>query len=109
MYEDVARMDRETRRLLVQLACFGAWSDLEVHPREREVVLQIAMNLALEDDLEEVKGWLQHAPPEVDPNKIPVDQRQAFMDALVAVVLADGRVTPEESITVRLIREMLFQ
>lgn len=108
MNEDVARMDRETRRLLVQLSCFGAWSDLEVHPREREVVLQIAMNLALEDDLDEVKEWLDHTPPEIDPNTIPVDQRQAFMDALVAVVLADGRVTPEESATVRLIREMLF-
>ncbi len=108
MNDDIARMDRETRRLLVQLACFAAWSDLEVHPREREVVLQIAMNLALEDELDEVEEWLTHAPPEIDPNVIPRDQRQAFQDALVAVVLADGRVTPEESATVRLIREMLF-
>jgi len=109
MHDDIASMDKEARMHLVQLACFAAWSDLEVHPRERGVVMSIAMNVGLDDeDLAEVTEWLDHAPPELDPNVIPVEQRQAFMDALVAVVLADGRVTPEESATVRLIREMLF-
>ena len=101
-------MDHRTRKQLVQLACVAAWSDTTIQPEERTVILQLCIELALDErDMEEVRSWLDGAPPYFDPQDVPPEHRQDFLDALLAVVAADGRVSPDESETLMLIRELL--
>lgn len=109
MADNVADLPLETRRHLLGLACLAAWSDLVVVPEERELVLDKAVKLAMgEDQIKEVESWLKGAPPEFDPNDIPLEHRQLYLDTLLEVILADGRVAPEECEMLRLMREMLL-
>jgi len=95
------------KKKLVQLACIAAWVDLEVKPTERDVVLAIATQLGYsQDELLEVRGWLEHAPPEIDPYEIPTEERQAFLEAFLEVASADGRIAAEESEMIRILREL---
>lgn len=95
------------KKKLVQMACVAAWSDLEVRTQEREVVLDIARQLGFAgDELQEIRGWLEHAAPEFDPYEIPLDYRQAFLEAFLEVATADGRIAAEESETIKLLREL---
>lgn len=104
----IDELDKESRRKLLHLVCVAAWSDLSVSPEERLVVMQLCMELTqVEEELEEVRSWLDAPPPYFDPQQIPAEHRQAFFEALLAVVAADGRVTPEESETIRLIGELI--
>lgn len=104
----IASMPPHTRKKLVQMACVAAWSDLEIQDSERKVVFEIATQLALNAaELEEVKRWLDEAPPEFDPYDVPHEHRQAFLEAFLEVVTADGRIDAEESETIRVLRELL--
>ncbi|MCC6620580.1 MAG: TerB family tellurite resistance protein [Deltaproteobacteria bacterium] len=95
------------RKKLVQMASVAAWVDLEVRAAEREVVLDIARQMGLAGkDLDEVKGWLENAPPEFDPYEIPLQHRQAFLEAFLEVATADGRIAAEESEMIRILREL---
>lgn len=108
MDKDLTQLDPQSRRNLLKLACFAAWSDLEVVDAERAVVLELAALLTVGgDELAEVRGWLAGPPAEFDPAEVPVRHRELFLDALVAVVLADGRFVPEECETLRLISELI--
>ena len=101
-------MSQATRKRLVQMACVAAWSDMSIAQVEREVVMNLASSLGLsEPDLAEVQTWLKHPPPDFDPYDIPREHRQTFLDALVTVMKADGRLDPEESETLRLISELV--
>lgn len=105
---NVASMPPATRKKLVQMACVAAWSDLEIKDSERRVVFEIATQLALSpDELEDVRRWLEEAPPEFDPYEIPAEHRQAFLSAFLEVVTADGRIDPEESESIQLLRELM--
>ena len=93
---------------LIQMACVAAWSDMDIAPEERTVVLELATRLALgEDELKTVEAWLKSPPPEFDPYSIPRAYREAFLAAMVNVAKADGRIDPEETETFRLIRELV--
>ncbi|MDP7112474.1 MAG: TerB family tellurite resistance protein [Myxococcota bacterium] len=101
-------LDAATRRNLLKLACHAAWSDLEVVPEERVAVLELAAVLAVgEEELAEVRSWLDHAPEEFDPAEVAPTHRELFLDTLMAVVLADGRFVPEECQTLQLISALL--
>ncbi|MGM0578451.1 MAG: hypothetical protein ACQEXJ_22195 [Myxococcota bacterium] len=101
-------MSTTTRKNLVQMACVAAWSDLSVAEAERRAILDLAMRLALDDeDLAEVRTWLDAPPPEFDPNDIPEAHRKTFVDALEDVVKADGRLDADECITLGIIRELV--
>ncbi|GMV43982.1 MAG: hypothetical protein AMXMBFR64_56980 [Myxococcales bacterium] len=101
-------MDEVTRERLVQLACVAAWSDFHVAPEERKVVLTLAAELAIGDrSMERVYRWLDEAPPYLDPQAIPVEHRAVFLDALQAVIRADGRLDPAECETLRLIKQLV--
>ena len=109
MLKDIQELDLEERLQLVQLACLAAWADLIVVPEERQVVFELANHLAFgEEQLEEVSQWLTGPPPEIDPGTLPLEHRQLFLDALLEVVLADGRLEPEESEMLTLLRELLL-
>ncbi len=62
------------------------------------------------EELDQVRGWLEVPPPaeELDPSQIPREHRQLFLDAARAMVVADGRVDPEEAENLALF-EMLVQ
>lgn len=106
---NIAKMSPETRKKLVQMACIAAWSDLEIHETERRVVYDLATQLALPgEELAEVYEWLQAPPPDFDPYEIPNEHRAAFLEAFLEVMTADGRIDPEESETIRLLRELVI-
>lgn len=105
---NIATMTPTTRKKLVQMACVAAWSDLEIREEERRVIFDLATQLALPGaDLAEVKDWLTTPPPDFDPYDIPNEHRQAFLEAFLEVVTADGRIHAEESETIRLLRELV--
>jgi len=105
---NVASMPPATRKKLVHMACVAAWSDLEIKESERNVVFEIATQLALtRDEMDEVRRWLEEPPPEFDPYDIPHEHRQSFLTAFLEVVTADGRIDVEESESIRLLRELL--
>ncbi len=104
----IATMSPSTRKKLVQMACIAAWSDLEIHESERRVIFDLATQLALPgSELDEVREWLKSPPPDFDPYEIPNEHRAAFLEAFLEVVTADGRIDPEESETIRLLRELV--
>lgn len=103
-------LTREDRLRLMKFVCSFAWADLEVQSAERKFVARLAR--ALELDAEErklVNEWLQTPPrpEEVDPTTIPKAQREIFLDAVKAVVVADGQVSPEEAENLALFRALL--
>ena len=103
----VLEMRRVERLKLVQLACHAAWADLSVQNEEREVILSLAKHLQLPaEDIDCVVSWLKHGPPDFDPYDIPASHRKAFFETMMEVVNADGRVDPEESETIQLLREL---
>ena len=105
--DDIASLDEQTRRRLVQLACVGAWSDMSVAPEERQFVLQLCAELALGPrGCDEVQRWLDGPPPDFDPNEVLPEHRALFLRTLERVVEVDGRIDPDESETLRLIREL---
>ena len=106
--ERIKAMNLTTKRRLLQLACVAAWSDMSLGETERDVVVKMAHEVGLEGpDLELVKHWLREGPPDFDPYDIPHEHRQLFLEAFTRVVEADGRIDPEESESIRLIRELV--
>jgi len=108
MEAKLAQLDPQTRKTLLKLACFAAWSDLSVAPEERREILSLAARMAADpSELAEIESWLKGPPDEVDPYELSIEHRQLFLDTLCAVIEADGVIAPEECETVRLIREFI--
>jgi len=92
-------LSRDERLLLLRFVCAFAWTDLEVSERERAFVERLVGRLELDgEDAEEVDGWLHVAPApgSVDPKAVPLEHRRAFIEAVRALIYADGSVDPEE-------------
>lgn len=98
------------RMNLVKFVCSFVWTDLHVSQAERDLVMRICGRLHLtEAEAERVRHWLE-APPsadEVDPNTVPPEHRQLFLDVAEAVVHADGRLAPAEQEALALFRDLL--
>jgi uncharacterized tellurite resistance protein B-like protein len=96
MYESLSRDDR---MLLLRFLCAFAWTDLEVTDKERAFVKRLVTRLGLEgEDAHEVEEWLHVAPApgSVDASKVPAEHRRTFVEAVRAMIYADGNVDPEE-------------
>jgi len=105
---NTASMTPAQRSQLVHMACVAAWSNLDVHPEEREVVLRIARQLELSaDELAKVEGWLKDGPPDFDPYAIPREHREAYIETFMEVARADGQIDLEESETIKVLHELL--
>ncbi len=103
-------LNRNDRLRLVKFVCSFAWADLEIRPEERTFVDHIVRSLDLNaEDQMKVKGWMEVPPsPEaVDPTRIPLAQRQLFIDTIEGVIAADGEVAPEERESLALLKELL--
>jgi uncharacterized tellurite resistance protein B-like protein len=94
-----AELSREDRLLLLRFVCAFAWTDLEVRDSERRFVRRLVDRLELDaDDARQVEEWLAIAPSpqSVDPARIPAAHRRVFVDAVRALIYADGSVDAEE-------------
>ena len=108
MLDDLSR----TQRLdLVRFVCSFAWADLEIGEVEREYVHRLVRRLKLDQaELQQVEGWLKlpPRPDEVDPDLIPREHREVFLDAIKGVVAADLDISDEERESYKLLEEMLL-
>jgi uncharacterized tellurite resistance protein B-like protein len=96
MFEELSREDR---LLLLKFVCAFAWTDLEVRDSERRFVRRLVKRLQLDaDDAKQVDEWLSIAPSpqSVDPARVPLAHRRTFVEAVRALIYADGEVEAEE-------------
>ena len=93
-------LDREDRLRLMKFICSFAWADLEIQDEERDFVNRLVEQLELDDkEREQVQEWLKLPPTadELDPAEIPKAHRQLFLDTARAMIVADGRIDPDEA------------
>ena len=104
------QLNRDDRLRLVKFVCSFAWADLEIHPEERAFVDHIVQSLKLNaEDQSKVEGWMAvpPSPESVDPTRIPLAQRKLFLDSIEGVIISDGKISPEESENLALLRDLL--
>jgi uncharacterized membrane protein YebE (DUF533 family) len=83
----------------LRFVCAFAWTDLTVTDKERRFVKRLVARLGLEgEDSEQVEEWLHVAPTpaSVDEKEVPPEHRRAFVEAVRAMIYADGSVDAEE-------------
>ncbi len=101
----------EERLRLMKFICSFAWADLDIAAEERDFVKKMTKRLGLSDaEVEQVEEWLRVPPraEELDPEQIPHEHRQLFIDAARAMVVVDGHVDPDEAENLALF-EMLIK
>ena len=104
------RLGKEDRLRLMKFLCSFAWADLRVHEKERAFIHKMVKKLSLDEgEAAAVEGWLKVPPraDEVDPQDIPNEYKQLFLESARAVILADGEVDPNERINLSLLEELL--
>jgi len=92
-------LSKEDRLLLLKFVCAQAWTDLEIHEGERRFVERLMQLMTLdEQERSQVANWLHVAPApgDLDPAQIPAEHRQTFVNAVRAIMYADGEVDDEE-------------
>jgi len=107
MFESLSRSDR---LLLLKFVCAFAWTDLTIRPEERRFVERLIERLELDpDERKEVEQWLHVAPSpsDVDPAKVPAEHRRTFVEAVRAVIYADGEVDDEERAQLERLKQAL--
>lgn len=107
---DISELDTESRLRLIRFVCSFAWADLEVADAERSLVMRMLEQFGLdEEERESAERWLKIPPyPEdVDPTDIPVEHRQLFLNTILELVGADGRVDPKEMETLSVFEKLL--
>jgi uncharacterized membrane protein YebE (DUF533 family) len=83
----------------LRFLCAFAWTDLTVTSKERRFVERLVERMGLEgDDAGDVQEWLHVAPApgSVDPKQVPAEHRRIFIEAVRAMIYADGNVDDEE-------------
>ena len=104
------KLSAKDRLSLMKFVCSFVWADLEVKGSEKKFVAKMGKKLGLtEEELAQVKGWLQvpPRPEEVDPTQIPREHRQMFLDTMRDVVKADGEVAADEWENLALFEQLL--
>lgn len=100
----------EDRLSLLRFACAFAWADLDIADTERTFVLELASKLGADDDeVAQVEEWLKVPPPaeDLDPTDIDPAHRQLFLNSVVQMISADGRVDKEEVEILSLFEQLL--
>lgn len=104
------QLSRDHRLLLLRFVCAFAWTDLEIKDGERKFVQRLMDRMQLSpDDRKEVEGYLHVAPsPEsTNPKLVPPEHRRVFIDAIRALIYADGEVDTEERQRFELLQQAL--
>ena len=92
-------ISKADRMRLMRFVCAFAWADLKIQKEERAFVNKLVAQLDLDDaERAEVEEMLKRPPrPEdVDPARIPREHRTLFLEAVRAMIAADGAVALEE-------------
>jgi uncharacterized tellurite resistance protein B-like protein len=96
---------------LINMVCSFAWSDFELSEEERDHIRSLCRRLELDAaGRAQVESWLAQPPDTeslADPGSVPVEARDAFLKECQRVILADGYVDAEESMSYRIFREIL--
>ncbi|NLY92588.1 MAG: TerB family tellurite resistance protein [Myxococcales bacterium] len=103
-------LDKEDRLQLMKFVCSFAWADLEVKDSERAFVGRLVRRLELgPEEKALVESWLEVPPPpeEVDPMDIPRGHRELFIQAVRAMIVADGQVDDAEAENFELLSQLL--
>jgi uncharacterized tellurite resistance protein B-like protein len=97
MFDQLKKLSRAERLLLLRFVTSFAWVDGEVQDEERRFVRRMMEKLELSaDEVRDVESWLLMAPDAVPSSQIPAEHRRAFVEAARALIFIDGTVTPEE-------------
>jgi len=107
--DDLARLSREDRLRLLRFVISFAWADLAVSPGEIAYVYRLVERLGLApDEAHDVGEWMKTPPrpEEVDPTTIPPEHRLLFLDAVKEMIGVDGRPSPEERESLRLLERL---
>ena len=103
-------LDREDRLRLMKFICSFAWADLEIQDAERNFVSKLVQQLELDDEEAAlVEGWLTLPPraEELDPMEIPHEHRELFLETARAMIVADGKIDPEEAENFELLEQLV--
>lgn len=103
-------LDREDRLRLMKFICSFAWADLEIQDAERSFVGKLVKQLELDEEEQKlVQGWLELPPraEELDPMEIPKEHRELFLETARAMIVADGRIDPEEAENFELLEQLV--
>jgi len=106
----IDQLSREERMQLLRFMCSFAWADLEVRDSERNVVTRLIKSFELdEEEAAEVEELLKHPPnPEdVDPQEIPVEHREIFLETVKAMIYSDGEISPSEAESFELLDQLI--
>ena len=106
----IQRLGPEDRLRLMRFICSFAWADLEVQPEEREFISRLISALQLDpNEAGQVLEWLELPPrvDDIDPQDIPQEHRQLFLDAARAVMTRDGNIDPDEAENFELLEQLL--
>ena len=100
----------DERLRLICFVCSFAWADLEIAESEREMIRGMVKGMELsEAEAEQVEQWLEvpPSPEDLDPQSIPQEHRQLFLNYALQMVGADGRIDPEEMENLSLLEQLL--
>ncbi|MCB9677320.1 MAG: TerB family tellurite resistance protein [Alphaproteobacteria bacterium] len=103
-------LPKEDRLKLMSFVCSFAWADLEIQETEREMIRKLVKQLGLEaDEVDQVEAWLEVPPmaEEVDPQDIPYEHRQLFLNVALQMVGADGVIDSAEMENLSLLEQLL--
>jgi hypothetical protein len=93
-------LSREDRLQLMRFVCSFAWADLEISAQERDFIVKLVNRLELDDEeTAQVAQWLEVPPraDDLDPEDIPREHRELFLDAAKAMILSDGTIEDVEA------------
>ncbi len=110
MLDELRKLDKKQRLLLLEFVCAFAWADLEVRDEERQFVAKLVRRMKLDpDEVAKVDGWLKlpPRPDEIDPNRVPHKHREIFIECARQLIEADGRIDPAERENFELFKQLI--
>lgn len=106
----IEQLSSDERLQLLRFVCSFAWADLEVRDQERTVVEKLIRSFNLDaEEQAEVERMLAHppAPEDVDPQEIPAEHREIFLEAVKAMIYSDGEISPIEAESFELLDQLI--
>lgn len=104
------KLSHEDRLRLMKFVCSFAWADLQVQEEERQFVGKLVRALDLPpEEQRQVSRWLEVPPraEEVDPQDIPLEHRELFLEAARQLCARDGVLDAREAENFSLLKQLL--
>jgi uncharacterized tellurite resistance protein B-like protein len=105
------KLDPTMRKRLLKVLAAAAWVDGEVQDHERAFMEKLLAKLPIGKDERAAALAYLDTPPhpaESDPTKIPPAYRESLVKLVWQVIGADGKISEEETQTVRELEELLL-